>query len=154
VAVVVNSYKDYYLFRPESGRFVLAGKGINYLQKKGKKLVSYTKDGVFTYEEYYIIKAWRLYKIKSVVDFGIVKKTLLYQGEMVKILFTPNYLYIKSSKAYFYDKPDKKSRSKVYIIRGDKVKILDIKPLYGWLKVEYPSKKKVFRKWIRLESVE
>ncbi len=137
----VNSKKDYYLFDPKTKSFKLSGKNIGYLKREGKNLIAYEKDGPFIYEIYYTIKDGKLKKQKSVVDFGIVKRV----KEAKRVYFLPEYLTIKSKRAYFYNTPDEKSKTKIYVIKGDRVKVLDIKPFRGFLKIEYPSKKKYLR---------
>ena len=152
----VNNYKDYYFYSPIRKSYYLAGKNINSLQVVGKKLVSYTKDGPFTYENSYGIKNGKLYKKLSSVDFGILKRITLFNssGKKLRDYFEPSTLTITAKKAYFYNLPKESAKSRVYVIKGDKVRVLDYKPFDRWIKIEYKSPKKIFRSWIKQDSVE
>ena len=46
-------------------------------------------------------------------------------------------------------------RTKGYVVKGDKVKILEIGMIrLPWIKIEYQGNKKNYIKWIKLENVE
>jgi|GEM_PF-4799359 len=152
----VNDYKNYYFYNPRTHRFELAGKEINRLQIEGKELLSYTKDGPFTYQERYGIAAGKLYKKSETLDVGFLTRTVRFnpEGKVRKTDFTPDTLTITAPKAYFYTQPNEGSKTKGYVIKGDKVKVLDYKPFEGWLFIAYKSSKKLFKRWIRQEDVE
>ena len=151
----VNNYKDYFFYDPSQKLFYLAGKHINNLQLQNKQLVSYTKDGPFLYESIYDIQNKKLYKLSTSVDFGLLKQTTLFdtKGNQISKMFTPSTLKITTQKAYFYKQADESTKTKIYIIKNDTVKVLDYDPFGGWIKIEYQSPKKTFVAWIKEDTV-
>lgn len=60
---------------------------------------------------------------------------------------------ISVQRAFLFDKPSSKCQTKMYLIKGDNVKILDKKD-GGWLKIEYRQKNgRSIQGWIRSESI-
>jgi len=60
-------------------------------------------------------------------------------------------LSIKSLRAWLYNKPDESARSKMYVVIGDKVKVL--KEQGDWLFIHFEGKK-TLEKWIKKETLE
>lgn len=60
---------------------------------------------------------------------------------------------VKSSRAYFYSKPENEFKSKSYITKREWVGVLEYKN--GWMKVDYitPNTKKFTRTWMRKEDL-
>jgi len=70
------------------------------------------------------------------------------------------YTFISAKQARLYNSPNDNDKSKMYLIKGDKVKVKDYKYKKNtgtdWFFVEYQSEKKTepISKWVRGESVE
>ena len=62
-------------------------------------------------------------------------------------------LKVNQNRAWLYDAPSQKARTKMYLIRGDLVTVVD-RSKAGWFEVNYfKSNGQVVRKWIKEESV-
>ncbi|HGL4258821.1 hypothetical protein [Burkholderia dolosa] len=60
---------------------------------------------------------------------------------------------ISVQRAFLFDKPSRECQTKMYLIKGDNVKIINKKD-GGWLRIEYTQKSgRSIQRWIRSESI-
>ena len=76
------------------------------------------------------------------------------KGKVTKSYYIPSHLKIVTKKAYFYSEPSEDKRTKGYVVKGDKVKIVEIGIVtFPWIKIEYQGTKGAYKGWIKLENV-
>jgi hypothetical protein len=146
-----NSCYDYYFFDVKKKVFDKTMAHICNLDVSQKEhiLHAHMKDGLIYKHTYYQIDAEG-------------KPFLFLQGEnhVTKVDFSPvqytsSEVKVQVKRAYFYDIWDGK-RLKSYLIKGDKVKVLEtMSTIDGvwWIKVSYKGKKKIYRYWLRLSDL-
>ena len=149
----VNVVRDYYIYRPESNRFKKVLQNVSNLVRhpKAHLLSSQMKSGPGSSVGYYRIT-------KQGIPYLIIKIEQYWPKEEeteMKRVYTTKNLRVAKNKTYFYDLPGIK-RSKVYIIKNDKVLLQDIKQGKEgslWAKVIYKSRKKTYVKWVKLSDL-
>jgi len=131
-----------------------------------KELTSEYKSGPFHYQNSYKFDAQGPYKYKELISPGPVeivsffsragkriKRVLVDPNRQNQEVYTPATLSI-AKKTYLYSKPIVDAKTKAYLIKGDKVKMLDVSEYpYQWYKVRYKGKKTLVR-WIKTNSVD
>ena len=156
----VNIFRNYYFYEPKDKSFHNYLKDVGTLEIEGKTLSSTVKSGPFYYQvQYEIIDNKPYKKLEKKLLFDILGISDIVQqfdtkGKVIKNYFDPEYLTILSEKAYFYNKPKDSEKTKVYVIKGDKVKVIDTEESYSWVKIEYKSKKRVYKKWIKVDAIQ
>ena len=146
-----NSCYDYYFFEPKDTLFYKAISHVCNLQisKKEHILHAHLKDGLDYEHRYYQID-----------ERG--KPFLFLRGEnhvtnedLSPVKYSSSQVKIRSERAYFYDMWEGK-RLKTYLIRGDKVRVLDEESTregVWWMKVSYEGKKKLYSNWLKLSDL-
>ncbi len=148
----VNVCRDYFFYAPQTKRYtrqIDIACNLEIYSSKSRLLATMAKDGPSQESDIYWIDPMG-------AAHHIIKSTGHWpqneEGDMI-FRYTSD-ARVKASKAYFYAKPGGK-RSKVYIIKGDKVSLLNMALHQGetWVKVAYRSKKKTYRQWVRFSDL-
>ncbi len=153
--------------QPNTGQFSdgldISNFGLNTAKKY---LTSEYKSGPFHYQVSYKFDAQGPYKYKEIVGPGPVaivsffsrsgkriKRILVDPNRLSQDDYTPAILSI-AEKTYLYSKPVEEAKTKAYLIKGDKVTMLDVSEYpYQWYKVRYEGKKPLVR-WIKTDAVD
>ncbi|WP_072682644.1 SH3 domain-containing protein [Arcobacter sp. LA11] len=90
------------------------------------------------------------YKKHGIDEFQLNINNKWINSNKVKIYFK-KYKIIKLEKQYLYNQPNKNSKTKMYLIKGDKVEILEEKD--DWLYILYKGKKDI-KAWIPKSAVQ
>jgi len=148
----VNTCRDYFFYVPRTKQYIRQidmACNLEIYSSKNRLLATAAKDGPSQESD--------IYKIDSMGKAHRIINSTGYwpqneEGDMI-------YRYtsdarVKVPKAYFYAKPGRQ-RSNVYIIKGDKVSLLDLVKKRGevWVKVAYKSTKKTYRQWVRFSDL-
>lgn len=165
----LNVFCDIFFFDKKSGYFkkVLSEISNFDLDKKKKEI---TSEMTSTYCCHYY-KRYRFFNGKpyeyfeSVVANLCVEKITLKKpnGKIIKTAvgdyneeknaLEPDVRAITKDRVYFYDKPDEKARTEMYVVKGDKVTLLDLSgEWYEWILVRYKGKKHI-EKWIKFDDL-
>ena len=164
----VNVFSDVFSYRPESQRYekLLHGSNVEVRKKQGELKTS-QKSGPRFYSKHYrfadgqpypyletMTIGYDLEKITLKRPNGEVKRSLIALFGAEKDTLNPAILPVQAERAYLYNEPAEESKTKMYVIRDDKVTILDTGGPYDeWFKIRYQGKK-VIEKWIRAETLE
>lgn len=132
------------------------------LDVKQQRLLTGTKSGPRYYTDTYDFVAGNPYKIsQSVMLLDNLEKTTFYNhaGEVVRAqIFDSNTQQtavrpIQQKRAYLYHEPNDENRSKMYIVEGDSVELLDSAGTWDdWLLIRYQGKQ-VLEMWIKTEAL-
>ena len=143
-----NIFADYHFYDPKSHTYKRYMEWTANLEIAGERLISIMKDGPFWYRYEYKIKDKKPYKeIEALLlgEFDFIEK-FNSQGEVISAYYKPTHVTISAKRAYLYSEPKEDKKTKAYLTKGNKVKILDHKiVLYGMVKVEYKGKKKSYK---------
>ncbi len=142
-----NSCYDYYFYEPKDKKFY---KDITHVcnlevSKKEHVLYAYIKDDL----EYSQINE------KGKPYLFLRGKNHVTEEELFPVIYHTSEVRDKVERAYFYDMWDGK-RQKSYLVKGDKVKVLDeVNTREGiwWVKVSYQGKKKIYEYWLKLSDL-
>ncbi len=154
----INLFRDYYLFSAKKKRYVKSISNISNLRisRKNRELIGSQKS-----IESYIST---IYKISNQIPYISMKKESFMQsgieririfnkkGILQKSIITPKFTKIKSKKSYFYLTPNGNA-TKRYIIRNDKIKLLDIDIKNKMIFIKFKGKK-IFKRWIKIETIQ
>ena len=75
------------------------------------------------------------------------------QGKVIKSYYDPIHLEVMVKKAYLYSEASEDKKTKVYVVKGDKVKIVELDDTFSWIKIEYQGVKRTYRRWIKIEAI-
>ena len=148
----VNVCRDYFFYAPRTKRYVRQidiACNLDIYSRKNRLLATMAKDGPSQESDIYWIDPMG-------AAHHIIKSTGHWpqneEGDMI-FRYTSD-AHVKVPKTYFYAKPGGK-RSKVYIIKGDRVSLLGLTVVQGetWVKVAYKSTKKTYRQWVRFSDL-
>jgi hypothetical protein len=164
----VNIFTAVYFWDPGNGRYKTKGfKVSNFdLDDKAKVLSSAQRSGPFWYRTDYKFENGVPWAYEEIIGPGVVEihKYFDKSGKVIrKILADPNrqgtavvpaIFSVPVAKIYFYSKPDENSKTSTYIVKGDKVEVLDEAGSWSqWLKVRYRGKK-TFVRWIKAGEID
>ncbi len=153
--------------QPNKGQFSEGLDISNFgLDTATKELTSDYKSGPFHYRDSYRFDAQGPYKYKEIVSPGPVEIVSFFnrEGKRIKRIladttrenlndYTPAVLSIVE-KTFLYSKPVEDAKTKAYLIKGDKVEMLDVSEYpYRWYKIRYKGKKTLVR-WIKTNAVD
>jgi hypothetical protein len=161
----VNQFYRLMLWDKSKGEFkpFQTSVGLPSLNTKKQTLVSAQRSGPRWYSSVFHFKDGKLVQRdeEAMID-GELSKVEIYDGKdkLLKTLITDKDDYtldtptatrnIRLEKAWLYNKPDFDSKTKMYVIKGDKVELLDFKNEMFLMK--YKGKKTI-TKWIESEAV-
>ena len=151
----VNIFADYHFYDPKNRSYKRYLESVSNLKIDGKSLLSRMRSGPYHYWSIYKIKNKKPYKEAEAQIIGEIFDAITKfnsQGKVVKSYYEPTHLTITAKRAYLYSQADEDSKTKAYIIKGDKVKILDYGSASAMVRVEYKGKKKRYERWIKLED--
>ncbi len=142
-----NEYRDYYFYDPDTQKYILQIKNacnLEIFSKKHRMFLAWEKSGSSAYSETYMIdKHGNAFLVLSAVGTWSQNK----KREMV-------YTYdanatVSVDRAYYYDVPGGR-KSRVYVVKGDHVEVLDVLKEKGdvWVKVGYKTRRKIYKGWI------
>ncbi len=164
----VNVFSDVYVYDAQEQQFELLMNGSNVEVRDGhRELKTSQKSGPRFYSKLYrfangkpypyletMTIGYDLEKITLKDRNGAVRRSLISLFNAEKDTVNSAVLPIRSERAYLFDKPDEASKTKMYVIRDDKVTILDTGGPYDeWFKIRFEGKK-VLEKWIRAETID
>jgi len=148
----VNEFRDYYFYDPVTQKYVLQiAKACNLeiVSKKSRMLEASMKSGLSYDKEIYMInkRGEAFLALRAVGKWPENE-----EGDMV-FTYVSN-VKVKVNRAYFYAKPGMK-RSKVYVVKGDSVNVLDLMMHKGkmWVKVAYKGKSKTYSGWVKFTDL-
>ena len=153
----VNLFYDYYLYYPNQKRYTKSISNISNLRinKQSYELISSLKSKNSYITTVYKIKDSKPYiamKREAFMQNGLEKIQIFDENKILqKSSIIPKYDKIKTKKAYFYKTPNG-VKTKRYIIKDDKVKLLDIDMENKMVFIEFKGKE-IFHRWIKLESI-
>lgn len=148
----VNEYRDYFFYVPGTKRYtrqITYASNLTVLDRKSRLLTTQARNG--------LNQGWDIYRIDSRGGAHRIISILGYwpdSGEGDMLYRYTSDARVKVPRAYFYAKPGHR-RSRTYIIKGDKVSLLDLVIEGGkaWVKVAYKSTKKTYRQWMRFSDL-
>ncbi len=168
----VNVFSRVFFWQPSNGQpnegqfsqgLDISNFGLNAAKKE---LTSDYKSGPFHYQDSYRFDAQGVYKYKEIISPGPVEVVSFFNraGKRIKRVlvdpsrenqdnYSPATLSI-AEKTYLYSKPVEDGKTKAYLIKGDKVEMLDVSEYpYQWYKIRYKGKKTLVR-WIKTNAVD
>lgn len=136
------------------------------------RLLNRYRDGSMWHEELYqyIDGIYRLVLVDRCLDCGLSFRTYYNGSQPDKIIVSDDVLYenrhpvsanVIISKAYLYEKPELEAKSKMYLIQGDSVLLLDyvttvdqFEEAQHWYLVSYPRpQKEPVTRWILADNI-
>ena len=148
----LNVFVDYYFYDPKQAQYRKYMKNICNLDIKEntKILASHMKSGQEYAHEYYQINVGGR-------PFLFLLGTSLWTDDKeddLKTNWTAKNVRVKSERAYFYDNWDGE-KLKTYIIKGERVMVLDLESTKGvyWVKIAYKGKNQTFKQWVKLSNL-
>jgi len=153
----VNIFYDYYLYDQDKKKYIKSISNISNLRvnKENRELISSMKlKNSYLTTVYKIINftPYLAMKREAFMQNGLEKIQIFDEnGILQKKSIIPKYDKVKSEKAYFYKTPNG-AKTKRYIIKNDRVKLLDIDMKNKMVFIEFKGKKN-FLQWIKLETI-
>ena len=154
----VYLYRDYYLYSPKEKRYIKSISNVSNLKidtKNGELVSSLKSNNSYITSTYKLIDNTPYIAMvrESFMQSGLERVSIFDEvGVMKKSYIIPKYDTIKSKKSYFYITPNGEKTDR-YIIKGDKIELLDIDIKNRMIFIEFRGKE-VFRRWIKLETIE
>ena len=164
----VNIISEVYFWDAQTGGFQSKSLEVSNfdLDEKAGILSSAMRSGPQWYRTEYKFSNGVPWRYHEVIGPGIVEVHKFYNmaGKMIKkIVADPNregdqpvpaVFTVPVDKVYFYTRPDENSKTRAYIVKGDKVEVLDQAGDFSeWLKIRYRGKK-TFVRWIKAIDIE
>ena len=85
---------------------------------------------------------------------GKINKALVGFYDQEKDSLEPDIRTIAKDRVYLYDKPEEGAKTKMYIIKGDEITLLDLSgDYYEWILIRYKGKKHI-EKWIKTDDLD
>ncbi len=153
----VNIFRDYHFYDPKNNVYHRYLEEVSNLAIKGTTLISDMRSGMSHYATQYKIKDKKPYKSLEKEEFGFADYVMEFddKGKVIKSYYIPSHLKIVTEKAYFYSAASEDKKTKGYVVKGDKVKILDIGIItFPWIEIEYQGTKGAYTRWIKMENID
>ena len=153
----VNIFRDYHFYDPKNNVYHKYLEEVSNLEIKGTILIGDVRSGLSHYEIQYKVKDKKPYKSLEKEEFGFADYVMEFddKGKVIKSYYVPTHLKIVTKKAYFYSESSEDKKTKSYVVKGDKVKIVEIGiATFPWIKIEYQGTKGAYKGWIKLENVD
>ena len=146
-----NSCYDYYFYEPKDEKFYKSIAHVCNLEvsKKEHLLHAHIKDSLEYFHKYYQINE------KGKPYLFLRGKNHVTEEDLSPVVYHSSEVRVKVERAYFYDMWDGK-RLKSYLVKGDKVKVLDAVSTHEgawWIKVSYQGEKKIYEHWLKLSDL-
>lgn len=165
----VNIYSDIFFFDTDNVLFEKKMSASNVSADVDKKeLLAAEKSGPHFYKTVYKFNNGEPYIYSESVNVSsdIEQVTLKNPaGDVVKKVLVDSYSEdnsmepaikaVSAERAYLYNGPDESTKTKMYLIAGDKVTLLDMEGDYyeGWILVRYKGKKTI-EKWLKADQLQ
>ena len=153
----VNIFRDYHFYDPRNNVYHRYLEEVSNLAIEGTTLISDVRSGLSHYETQYKIKDKKPYKSLEKEEFVVADYVMEFddKGKVIKSYYVPSHLRIVTKKAYLYSEASEDKRTKSYVVKGDKVKIVEIGIItFPWIKIEYQGTKGAYNGWIKVENVD
>jgi len=148
----VNEYRDYYFYNPNTKQYNIQIKiecNLDVYSKENKILKSWEKSSQSFGSKIYMVNKFG----DIFLALSAIGKWSANEEEGMIYTYDSN-AKVNANRAYYYDKP-KGKKSKIYLVKGDHVKVLDLikdnKKM--WTKVAYKGKHKTYRGWVKFTDL-
>ena len=147
-----NAYRDYYFYNPITKTYSLQIKqacNLEIYSKEDRVLIGWEKSGLSAYRNVYIINK---YGDAFLALCGVGRWS---KNEEEGMVYTyDSNVKVNVDRAYYYDEPEGK-KSKIYVVKGDHVDVLDLleEKEKIWIKVAYKAKRKTYKGWVKFTDL-
>ena len=148
-----NAYRDYYFYNPATKTYRLQIQhacNLDIFSKQESMLRSVERSGTSYYRSFYRIDAYG----KALLVLQGVGEWSHNEEEGLVYTYRPS-VTVGVKRAYFYAQPGKR-RTKVYIVKKDRVTVLDVALATNqsvWVKVAYRAKARTYRGWVKAREL-
>ncbi|WP_157646762.1 hypothetical protein [Burkholderia ubonensis] len=136
-----------------------------YVNSAGKPYHLSIRETIFSNLGIYNLMACDLPSVNNIASYKNIAEELKKAGDVMSSEYVTKRLQrvanqggwnelrkILSEKVFLFDKPNSEYQTKMYLIRGDDVRVLGT--MKGWVKIEYLEKSgRSIQKWIRKEAL-
>ncbi len=153
----VNIFRDYHFYDSKNNVYHRYLEEVSNLEIEGTILISDIRSGPSHFEIQYKIKDKKPYMSLEKENFGFADYVMEFdnKGKVMKSYYIPSHLKIVTKKAYFYSEASEDKKTQNYVLKGEKVKIVEIGIItFPWIKIEYQGTKGTYEGWIKVENVD